>query len=386
MSMDRSASPEAAIDQSVKMPRPAEEHFNVLIKGREDAQARVEAVRQAGVGLDSYGMVDPILDKSLLESRIAGDLGEVHHVISQQLGLGKHVMMCTGGYDLIHAGHASFILQGMEEYIAGRGIEDPDQLFVVVLADDDSLLASVKPPHKQDKPDQHPRPVESHDNFRQWTGDIHPRLLDLASLPVDLVGLLPSPISAESLIKSKVFKTWLSEQASYQQDPAGLSLLGKSEAERAALSTIEHFEKTIALLKLECGLIEPEQLPEDLAGKRYSDLCWDFKRAGIDPNYGQPADLWKLPSWALMFHKFIGSGASAARRLGSGADYVRLLSKNDGYSDEVAALMRASFIGAFYCDDTAVFHTSTLLDTFSWQTLLNAKAEAFKEWKKGAFS
>ena len=109
----------------------------------------------------------------------------------------KHVLVLPGSFDLLHQGHANYIEKCLTSYCKKARCSQK-QTFVVVLADDDDLIARVKAfKHKDlggDEPEK--RPVEN----------AAERLLSMMSLPwVDVVGIIPSHSTSEELPEPPVY-------------------------------------------------------------------------------------------------------------------------------------------------------------------------------------
>jgi len=75
----------------------------------EDALHRMEIVRSAGMQLDRFGQVVPQVGAAV-ERKISTDLLDIRHRGFEELHAGKHVIYVPGSYDLVHAGHASYIM------------------------------------------------------------------------------------------------------------------------------------------------------------------------------------------------------------------------------------------------------------------------------------
>jgi glycerol-3-phosphate cytidylyltransferase-like family protein len=157
----------------------------------------LELSRRYGVNISSKGLVLPRQNRLLLDKRIANNLQMVYKMISSAREKGKDIIILPGSFDLLHIGHVSFLDQVINQYLkkaakVGRNLTR-DDLFIVMLADDDKLIGLVKA-YKyigNGGKEMFRRPIE-----RAKRGEPgHIRLDTLASLPVDCVGFIPSPLN-----------------------------------------------------------------------------------------------------------------------------------------------------------------------------------------------
>lgn len=130
-----------------------------------------------------------------LLSKIAGSLTEVQSRIREEKQKGKHIIYVPGSYDLTHKGHAFYVEQVLECYLAAANCKRED-VFVVMLADSDKLISNVKASKyiENGGTELNRRPVEP----------AHERVVGMASLNVDLVGILPSPEDNRELFPAPV--------------------------------------------------------------------------------------------------------------------------------------------------------------------------------------
>lgn len=315
-----------------------------------DAQRRrVAAVKHAGIELDRYAMVVPSAKPRALERKIVRNLENVWAQVAQARRQGKHVIYFPGSYDLVHVGHASYILEGIQQYLERHPNLTRNDLLVVVLADDDELIRVVKPPHLAGIKDEHPRPIECFEMFEHATA--HPRLEDLATLPVDVVGYLPAPTRLARLMESGTFRDWLATDARF---PTGWDTQQSAHLAREAVG---RYHRMLDALRDGQGIV---QIKADFQREKYG-----LTRPG-DP-------IWTVEAWQLMLHKFLGSVPATE------GEYNRVISTHDvKYKDIVAALMGISRIDHTIVDDTHVLSTTDLVNAFGWQDLLEAKLAGFE--------
>ena len=110
---------------------------------RDDKAAqRIQEVIEAGIEIDAYGMVVPQVQLAKIRDKITKGLVDTRTRLAQVLGEGKHVIYLPGSYDMIHSGHASYVLQGVEAYLDKHSRLSRQDIFVMMLADDDELIES----------------------------------------------------------------------------------------------------------------------------------------------------------------------------------------------------------------------------------------------------
>lgn len=307
------------------------------------ARKKIRSVIDSGVGVDSYGLIIPRLDREILQ-KFTTDLLNVRAIIQEQMRQGKHVLYLPGSYDLVHVGHASFIQESVETYCNQRNIKR-ENLFVVALADEDELISTVK--KSASREGELPRPIQSLDLMGQLCGDVSPRLIDLASLPfVDLVGILPAPSSFGSVIRTKVFDSWLGVAKNQWET---LVATGKAP---------EEFKEVFG------------SLIENLNPLNYGKVSAAYRCVKNNINSEDPNRLtWRIQDWHFMLHQFLGDVSPG----NSEKEFRRVISKNDSYADEVEHTMACCGIGACVVDDTVVVSTTKLITQFGWETLKNQK-------------
>ena len=121
---------------------------------------RYERISDAGIVLDNYQLVSTPWkqQRDELSQRISTDLLDIHHRITEAIHSGLHVLYVPGSFDLVHAGHASYILEAVEMYLdLHKGLSE-DDVYVVALCDEEDLIKAVKPAHIYALGGDHPRP------------------------------------------------------------------------------------------------------------------------------------------------------------------------------------------------------------------------------------
>jgi hypothetical protein len=322
----------------------------------EIAHERLQEVIDSNIEIDAYGMVVPQVKRDSIRHKITRGLVDTRTRLAQVLGEGKHVIYLPGSYDMIHAGHASYILQGVESYLKAHSRLSRADIFVMILADDDELIEAIKPAYLMDKSADHPRPLENESIYEHLT-DINPRLMDLASLPVDLVGFIPAPTRIGNLLGDWHFRRWLDKSAAFAGDGSLLHHLGNDAVSNDVRATIEDYESLLKRIKL----------------GEFTEVIKGFQTAKHSKLYNPKTAAWDVGSWQLMVHKFLGSVP------GSQGYYTRIISEHDvKYKDIVAKLMKVSRIDHLFVQDDMVLSTTALANAFGWEELYDAKSKAYQ--------
>jgi hypothetical protein len=300
-------------------------------------------------------MVVPQLSAEFIGHKITKNLVDTRTRLAQVLGEGKHVIYLPGSYDMIHAGHASYILQGVDFYLKAHARLSREDIFVMILADDDELIEAIKPAYLMDPAADHPRPLENERVFEHLTS-VNPRLLDLASLPVDLVGFIPAPTRIGNLLGDWHFMRWLENSADFADSNTMLHHLGNDGVSSNVRTTIDQYH---ALLK-------------KIKQGNFTEVIKGFQKAKYSKLYNADTAAWNVGSWQLMVHKFLGSVP------GSQGHYTRIISEHDvKYKDLVAKLMKVSRIDHLFVQDDMVLSTTALAKAFGWEKLYDAKSTAY---------
>jgi hypothetical protein len=288
-----------------------------------------------GIETTEDGLVLPDHDQSKLDAKIARDLPEVAAKITVARADGRDVIYLPGSYDLVHLGHLSYVEQAAEHYLVearaqGRAVTRED-LYIVMLADDDHLLRHVKAhKHVEHGGDEtFTRPIEVMPDGH----DRSPRLDALATLPVDCVGFIPSP--AQSGLPT----------------PLALDL----EACRKIVEPKDH-----------------DEYDEILAAYEQIE-SWLGHEHNLATN---PA---RVAAWQLYINlQMVGAVKIDLSPVAASGDCVtRVVSLHDGrYLDIVVMISRWSGIATTIIEDVEVISTSALLKQFGPERLLERKAEA----------
>ena len=321
----------------------------------EQAFKRIQEVVNAGIVIDDYAMLVPNVKVASIQNKITNNLVDTRARLAEVLGEGKHVIYLPGSYDMIHAGHASYILQSVEAYLQQHARLSRDDIFVMLLADDDELIEAIKPAYLMDKHAGHPRPLENANIYEHLTA-VHPRLLDLASLPIDLVGFIPAPTRAAYLLADWHFNRWLKQHASFSGSL--LQNLENNFMNEAVSSTIKHYERLLEIIE----------------NRTFTEVIKGFQTAKHSKEYDPSSASWNVASWQLMVHKFLGSIP------GNKGRYTRIISEHDvKYKDMVANLMKIARIDHLFVNDDHVLSTTALANTFGWEELYDAKSKAYNK-------
>jgi hypothetical protein len=285
---------------------------------------------QFNIALDETGLVLPPLDDSI-EGKICPSLEILKQEIVKRRSKGDHVILLPGGYDLVHIGHASFVVQAIDHYLAINSHLNRDQLFVVALVDDDDLISESKA-SAYIKAIGKKGPIERGElNIR------HPRLRAMASLPLDAVAALPAPTRD---INHPLHLNL--DSAQFKEDPSltELALLNFSLAERLHRA-IEQLPKIRERITAGVGLL-------------------------FDPEY------WSLESWQLYMLSWLNEdNGKISDNMGP---IVRLVSEaEEKYRDIVATIMDMCQIGVEVFPDEHCVSTKELVERHGVEELLNRK-------------
>lgn len=320
---------------------------------------KVEDVMNAGVILDEKLLV--VADPDNLRAEIAKDFVETKKQIDEARKRGQHVLYIPGSYDLVHAGHASYALQVTEQYLGQHPELKREDLYVVMLSDDDDLISTVKAYKRKGysaKGDEEfARPIESAQAFTDIDIPHHSRLVGTASLPVDLVGFIPSP---------KNMRDYAHELAARQKlDAKMLNIyLDKFIEDRKPSDT--------DVKELKAAIGSYEKLVHALGNGGYADVASSFEALGkpfaeVDPNAP-----WSIQSYQLFNHTYLASGE------GFNAPFVRIVSVHDDkYKDQVDFLMQVAGVKVESINDVEVVSTTKLLKKFGPDNLREAKRKHY---------
>lgn len=316
---------------------------------------KVEAVMNAGVALDEKLLV--IGDPENLRAEIASNFVDTKKRIDEERKKGKHVLYIPGSYDLVHVGHASYALQVTDQYLEQHPELTRDNLFVVMLSDDDDLISTVKAYKRKGyspKGDEEfARPIESANAFSDIDTKHHPRLVGTASLPVDLVGFIPSP---------KNMKEYAHELAKEQKLDA--------KALHAALDEFiaERKPSESDIKELRAAIGSYEKLVGALSNGGFDQVASSFEALGKPFAEVDPEAPWSIQSYQLFNHTYLAAGEELP------GPFVRIVSVHDDkYKDQVDFLMNMAGVKVESINDVEVVSTTKLLKRFGPDKLREAK-------------
>ena len=326
-----------------------------------EAEQCILDVAKANVKLDCFGLVVPTGGIRDLEARIVKTMEEARQRIQHVVLEGKTVVYFPGAFDLVHAGHVTFFLQGVDLFLKKHSKLKREDLFVVVLADSDDLVEAAKPAHLYATEGEHPRPIQGAKVFshvlRNYT-KANPRLLDLASLGVDMVGLLPSPAEMYPLLDNWFFQRWLNDHGEFQNDAIEVVADGTDDLSIQARTALSEYLEIVRAIKE--GHFERVQA--------------SFEQVKFNLPTTDGKTYWTLPAWQLLLNRYLGFVHQFPN-----AGCYRVISSRDGYGGFVRRLMELSRIRHAPIDDVSVISTTTLLSTFGWETLYKAKVASLTE-------
>lgn len=299
---------------------------------------QIIALADRGVRMDDLLLLRPDLEhRTTVQSKIVGTLAAVKTALDAARHAGRHILYLPGSYDLVHAGHASHIMQAIERYLSlaeYRSLARED-LYVVALADDDDLIAAVKAAKFIGNGGTEP--------FRRPIRVASERLYELASIPmVDLAGCLPSPLRIGELPADSILRAQC-RRSEIVSLVACAAREGGSASDDAVILTaaLGKYDDTIRFTRTE---------PQVLV---------DAFRRRIPP--------WSIQSWQLFLHRYLGAGKFPA-------PIVRVISRKDaGYLAQVRFLMRAAEIDTLVIDEVPVTTTTELLQRHGLERLAAAK-------------
>lgn len=317
--------------------------------------AKLRDVLKEGVKIDDQMLVVP--DAKNPKATIARSLVEVKRLIDEQRSTGKHIIYIPGSYDLVHAGHASYALQVIDQYLLQHPDLTRDDLYVVMLSDDDELIKTVKAYKRKGysaKGDEDfERPIESAEAFEDLNLEHHPRLIGTASLPVDLVGFIPAPENA---------KEFINELLAAQKHDVG-TLTQHLEDFMAARELAEVDKRELSAAIQSYG-----KLLHCFGNGGYDEVIASFRALGKPYAKVDPEAPWSIQSYQLLIHGFLAAGD------GLRGPIVRIVSVHDNkYKDQVDFLMEAAGLDVEPIEDVELVSTTKLLREFGAGPLRSAK-------------
>jgi hypothetical protein len=310
-----------------------------------------------GILFDEYGMLKPnVKDAAQIEKKIIHDFISLKHTLDRLRKAGKHILYMPGSYDLIHAGHAFFIEQATELYLAlpENSYLTRVDLVVLILADDDGLISRVKASKWKGAggTEDFKRPIQSHGHSQVAYAGSNWRLFELASIPfVDLVGFIPSPIHIDHVSSTDVIAT--------QKNSTDIK------------NFFEKFKQTREISSKDKDILEQSIKDYDELLKNLSSNPTDILKS-----FETKESLWSIQAWQLFLHVYLGYGDFETPF----APFVRIISHNDGaYKDQVSFLMEVSGLKGVYIQDESLISTTDLLAKHGYEKLLEAKIKNYNK-------
>lgn len=315
-------------------------------------EQNIKDLIKKGVLIDDYGLIKPdIKNSETIQKKIYPELVSLKKEIDRLRLEGKHILYMPGSYDLIHAGHAYFIYRAMSWYLSipkNSSVKRSD-LVVLILADDDSMIANIKASKwiGNGGNEEFKRPIQSSSITCPTPNNENWRLFELASIPeVDLVAFIPSPKNGEYLSKKEILET------------------------QSTKENLDNFLREF-LNSREISPRDTEKLKNTV--EKFEDLVKTFSEnyEGIVKDFEGPKKIWSVQGWQLFLHSFLGFGNFQT-------PFIRIVSTNDiSYKDQVDFLMSASGLKIKYIEDETILSTTKLLETNSCEELIEAKKKNY---------
>ena len=253
---------------------------------------------------------------------------------------GKEILILPGVYDLIHAGHVSWIYESIEHYInqlsqqKGYKVSKED-IFVVIPFDNDNLVFAQKK-HKHEEyggTEKLFRPIVKQDI----------RGLALANLEcVDLVVPLPSPLEIDNL---------LSQPKDFTVAHAQELLHLVSKQWDIGKETINRLEKCIhtysKIVTTDFQTIQ-KSFTAELGLEKFTKMNGS--------NYIRDNVQWNNLAWELSIYLHFGDKPIIQAR-----SQMRVLSLRDSYNKESAYLMKVSGISISEILDDYIVSTTEII-------------------------
>lgn len=314
-----------------------------------------ERFQQAGITLDNYSLVKNTLNHAELKHLIAPDFAVVRGRIRSALKSGKVVLLLNGSFDLVHEGHAGMVQASLHNFLQTQNL-NRDQVYLVILADSDSLIFNSKK-HKWKTfggSEDLPRPLQSLKNIPNSSPTLHPRAVDLANLGADLVGITPSPAEFLELSHQLWFQHFLfstHEADWFRGTQAVLEQESFTSEQVAEIDTV--IETAIRMLNA-------------FRSGRAVDIIKDFEKAG--PREVLP--LWHVSSWQMVLQYSLGLDEFHA-----GTVHQVLNLRDAEYLHNVSTWSKANGRTIHFIDGTEVLTSTTeLLKAYPMKALVERKS------------
>lgn len=326
-----------------------------------------ETIAQMGQALEHPVIIEPgeglvipaetLLNREVLLERVATSLQDARDKIEQAKLEGKRIIYVPGSYDLVHKGHAFYVEQVIECVCKEAGCTR-EELYVVMMADSDSLIRKVKKSKAKVNGGKEPelRPVETAPE----------RLIGMASLNVDLVGILPSDEDDRNLLP-------MSPRLDIPLMLGELSVdFVKQQMERIA-------DLNLSPEKLATAI---EQVEKDRQELKHGLEA--YVRLGQQLSGTQPLDSYPVQAWQLFTTSFLNSATretSGITKRYEPGHTTRIVSFDDTkYLAQVIFLMTYANVAVTIIQDINIGSTSSLLEGVdSWQEIRDFKRAALKE-------
>ena len=284
---------------------------------------------QHGINIDETGLVIPGRSQEI-DKKIYPALPILKQELQERRLKGQHVLLLPGGYDLVHVGHASFVMQATNHYLNSNPYLGRNELYVVALVDDDELIGEGKK-SAYIKVTGKKGPIETGDLERT-----HPRLRAMASTSVDAVAPIPAPTRNIE----HPLHTNLDHELFKSSNMLGiLKLKNESFAERIH-TAIDQLPKIRQKIRSGAGLL-------------------------FDTEY------WSLESWQLYMLSWLNENHQPEM-----APMVRLISATEEkYVDIVSTITDMCNIKVGIFDDEFCVSTKELVQKYGIEELLRRKKE-----------
>ncbi len=291
---------------------------------RELLTGYMHNLQERSLLVDKDGLLVVSSDLAYLQQKVVSDWMEMKALIAESRQLGQHILLLPGSYDVIHQNHALFVQRALEAYMQEMGLRR-EQVLVVLIADGDRLIGQSKASKFVGFGGSEPlrRPLQSEERFPQ--SPMHPRLADLASIPIaDKVYLSRSPLKLDP----KVILN--------QESLVALSLFVESLPERAQILLAERAE---LLTPAEQTRIQNYVATTELMIRQIlnsPELGWRQIQEIFSQSYHGHNSGWDISAWNLFLYSMLELREPNPRLdqspffAGAAAPVVRMLNVNDG--------------------------------------------------------
>lgn len=302
---------------------------------------------------DEYQMINH--RRQFQRAKIALAFSGIKEKIDQARNAGKVILYLPGSYDLVHEGHDWYHKESIIHYITTER-KTRSEIYVVILADSESLVSVVK--RNKWKPmggtEEFRRPVQRLEAFSDCLGfddscaGIDPRLIDLSTFEVDMVGIIPGPLEMDYTVIPPAM-AWKHLETDFESFVSGHPMM-----------PLNHVQKMKKILREFPWLTQNFlQTPEVIKSDFRTELD------AVTPELC--AVHWRIQTWQLLIHSYLASGEF-------NAPFVRIMSNHDAdYHFEIEFLMSLCGITMRYFTDRKIITTTELLGKNGRDRLLKAK-------------